>query len=121
MAPCYFYAQGLCSRGDSCKFEHVPKVSPTTNNILRADVKTFVPSRFSPAVDTTDKASTSLAQATVSETVCIFYTQNRCKHGAACKFRHERPIRPSARLAKDSSIASEVNDTEDVSRDLNSR
>lgn len=76
---CYYFSNGHCSRGNSCKYVHdydaLLKSNPNQNqhqNRSNIDVST---------AHTTDSKENT-------QTICKYFMHGKCNHGDACQYKH---------------------------------
>jgi hypothetical protein len=118
MAPCHFFARGLCRAGDSCKFSHErglginalsPHQTPPCHFFARGLCKAGDSCKFSHDDDTDDGSvsrfseyslqpyfpATEQSDAEEKPTeICKFFLLGSCKRSDNCWYRHELQIRP---------------------------
>ncbi|KAH6662652.1 hypothetical protein F5X68DRAFT_178154 [Plectosphaerella plurivora] len=74
LAPCRFFAQGFCARGDSCHFAH--EASAASSQIKPKSKAPYVPQLDAPKERTTSP--------------CLFFAKGSCMYGAKCVFSHSQ-------------------------------
>jgi hypothetical protein len=83
MAPCRFFAAGFCFHGISCRNSHI--FAPPDSTVPQSD-----------PYETTMQQSplqASTYNSTLQKAPCRFFSQGKCRYGAACKNSHD--MRPA--------------------------
>lgn len=105
---CHKFQQGLCTRGDDCKFAHLileeeqqpenePIVATTSTNDANDEPVVVAQAQAREVSEETDAPSDD-------SPLCQNYQKGKCKRGKSCRFRHVRSIESDDMMnAKDDS------------------
>ncbi|GMF22169.1 unnamed protein product [Phytophthora fragariaefolia] len=92
---CRFFARGLCTDGDKCKFSHEKrfKKSKKTNCDAKSDAIVASGPESSEPAQHPDVSKSAAAQEPKKRNTrarkCRFFARNECRSGDRCKFSHE--------------------------------
>ncbi|RHY25558.1 hypothetical protein DYB32_008237 [Aphanomyces invadans] len=99
---CHKFQQGLCDRGDACKFAHVESIAPTTIDLA--------------AIGATTHSTKALNNVPVDAPVCMAFQNGKCKRGNQCNYRHMPSgagATASAPQGADEPISDDLDDDDD--------